>query len=29
VLVASDEGRRLYLTLVWDLAGAVVIGRQV
>ena len=29
VLVASDEGRRLYLTLGWDLAGAVVIGRQV
>lgn len=29
VLVASDEGRRLYLSLGWDLAGAVVIGRQV
>ncbi len=29
VLVASDEGRRLYLALGWDLAGAVVIGRQV
>ncbi|ROR90097.1 GNAT family N-acetyltransferase [Nocardioides aurantiacus] len=28
VLVASDEGRRLYLTLGWEVVGAVVVARR-